>query len=48
MTSHYGRDRAQWERVRAIIPLYEVGSAYAHRLAVMLECALPRPHMGRR
>jgi hypothetical protein len=31
------------ERLASALPLHEVGSAYAHRLAVMLECALLDP-----
>jgi len=32
--------RAELEEMREALALHEVGSAYAHRLAVMLECAL--------
>ncbi len=31
------------KRLADVLPLHEVGSAYAHRLAVMLECALLDP-----
>jgi len=35
--------RAELETMREALALHEVGSAYAHRLAVMLECALLDP-----
>ena len=35
--------RAELESMREVLALHEVGSAYAHRLAVMLECALLAP-----
>ena len=34
---------AELETMREALALHEVGSAYAHRLAVMLECALLDP-----
>ena len=32
--------RAELDAMREVLALHEVGSAYAHRLAVMLECTL--------
>jgi hypothetical protein len=33
-------EKERLDRLRKAIALHEVGSAYAHRLAIMLECAL--------
>ena len=35
--------QAELRAMREVLALHEVGSAYAHRLAVMLECALLDP-----
>lgn len=37
------RLRAERDALRETLPLHEVGSAYAHRLALILECALLDP-----